>query len=143
MHNFPLNFRFILQKTSWPPKVSCVGDLSGHKRRLYRCLHWLAAYKAHQKKVKYIVSTSTLVHFLSYTLRPFPLLLKFNVRTSSMDVGSSSLDIGCSSNDSKTHVQILVGCSSNNYNITFIIHNYKQYNILYSDEHSEVLVKVS
>ena len=52
----------------------------------------------------------------------------FNVRSSSMDVGSRSLDIGCSSNDSQTHVQILVGSSSNNYNITFIIHNYKQYN---------------
>jgi hypothetical protein len=76
MHNFTLNFRFNLQKTSWPPKVSCVGDLSGHKRRVYRCLHWLAAYKAHQNKVKYIVPTSTLVHFLSYTLRPYPLLLK-------------------------------------------------------------------
>ena len=76
MHDIIFYFRFILQISSRPPKVSCVGPMSGPKRRVFRCLHWLGGYKAHQKHVKYIVPTSKLVHFLSYTIRPYPLLQK-------------------------------------------------------------------
>jgi hypothetical protein len=61
--------KLLLSATLVLLQVSCVNTLSGTKKRVYRCHHWITGYTAHYKKVR-----NTAIP----TLRVYILTLHFN-----------------------------------------------------------------